>query len=514
MLRVTDNKQQVIARFLNLLQDRSTTSEQLSAFLDQHQKYRLPQIKLNPYQMNALHICAQHRTFHLMPILCLFGAKAYAVDSYRYTPLDYLLTWVPLWSNSHVLRRVTPQEQNDLFTQAIYAGTMLIKNGCDPNTTHCGQTLLNLACLAKISPNDKLVYIANLLSLGSDPNVGFAPLKWIINHIYRVHQYDDRDLLLKDLALLYDIAVMLIEHNADSEAIGYCRETILETAILHTRSKMRSKYVSALLAQGCSLPENLFVSLFSKDSMTDPTIDIMPHNDIETMLAICAKNTAYFIPGLMRKLSFSIFMLYPQIQGYLVQHENLKQYDLNSPSWLEKVNIADLKLMLRQYAQEKNNVNFFICIWMQIISDRCNKHSLSAFRKVPYDLLFLILGSIDADFLSVKYRRMSEAITSSYNAIRKQAQTPGGIGILAKTDKTGQFHLGFFKSAEAVAREYKCAPDAKRKKIKSDYALPCWKSQLSITNNLADQLALQERVQKTDLYKDFKSELELKKVTL
>lgn len=480
-----------------MLMHKATTAEQLDVFLNTHKKLHLAKTYLDQHHTTAVHLCAQTGNFRLISVLVKHGGRGDTKDNYQSTAYGYLLTWVPLWCYSNLFFRKSEEQRLQFFTSMIEAALCLIKSGAAPNATHMDMTILILVAQADIEAPEKLRLLTTFIQLGVDPSIGYSPLRIINNKMSR----DRRDFSTPIITALLDCAVLLIKHGDEKDIDDTSCQTVLEKT-LFVRASIRARYVPVLLALGCKQPVHLFDNVWSHDCLFRPEM-LMNCDDIKTTLALCA--VFDFNPPTLRQLLRSLFIMYPAISEYLLRCEDLTPPQLTSPAFISKINRTDLRLQLRQYDLATNPINFLITLLMFILNDKKNPRSTSLLKfKLNFDILMSVLAFVDPALNSLSARHIAAAVIENYAAIKKESQKPGGIGILGKVNPQGHYQLGFFKSAQTLALQYKYAEPKQKARLKSKYALTCWKSELKTKKTLTDQLALQESVSKSECYQDMK----------
>ncbi len=452
------------------------------------ESYReLLSVPLNDNKETALHICAKHNIL-LIPLLLRDGAKANIKDRHGNTPLSYLMRliqrlWVDPWIEMRGL--FCDQSESDIYELAMSIAIDLIEKGAWPNTTNSyGMTLIHIAVanVTLMEPQKTHYFVDKLLSLKVNPALRCTK------------------------SIVKDMDAMQIYHHI---LLGSLCRYSLDQICFYTLALLANAYRNSRREYVVSMAELAEKHLQPGDELLDYFRSMSPSHTIHTMgqpregvecfsyVMPAPTEAALIMPNFGTKPSELLNLLYkeyPELKD-IFRRQGILRDKLNDADFIfTRISTADLRLALGSV--RKTNTLSMFALLIYLLNDRCNNKSQSLFKRLPWDVVRLILTKIiNTAFVG--------AIHAEYEQIRKWLVAFEKTSVLMRVKyKANTFVL--FKSAESSAREFNQLPsDTAGSTLKSEYrrqSETLWHSGLALMSTANEKLVYGERLAETKLF--------------
>lgn len=439
-------------------------------------------VPLNDLNQTALHLAAKYNP-RLIPHLLEQGAKVVKDRKIR-TPLYYLLEqmrriWIEPWLSLHGLFPLA--DRHPEFQTWFSIGVSLIEKGADPNTRNAyGMNLLHFAVINPLDLSPEVIHKVVVILL----ELGVMPGSYCTGS------------LLKD----YDALALHYRYMAARHKLNCLLPAAFDTAALLIYYESNDLHcflplIASLALQHGQLDrlQEMYSPAFTPETRWRYKRCVEKRRELETSQNALLK---------------SLERRYPIEIADFIAHQHIPRDQVHDADYVFRhVNLSELRLEM-QYQQRLDEAlstlhQYFILL-LHLINDRRNKDSFSRLKRLPWDLVLMIL-TINM-FKTTRERKFAVLVHDQFDNIMAMLNSPGGIAI-CKTFRSGNSEYAFFKPAEALARSFKRLPAGTSREEKENYrihARECLFKQLELLPSYADRVALKERIAGTSLYEHTK----------
>ncbi len=212
----------------------------------------------------------------------------------------------------------------------------------------------------------------------------------------------------------------------------------------------------------------------------------------------------------------SILVLqYPKLQDHFP-----KQNWHDPVAFFKQIDMRALRIEIAFHTPEFCARSQLIVLLYLLANDRQNSQSTSGFKKIPTDILILILNFLPMENLKATQEQLATLtrfLMGEAAAVKSLARTPGGVNVCWLRSKN---RFTFFKSATLLAREFaeqkikveQWAVDKKQRhkipaalqkmdEIRNDRALTVFEIQAQTFKSTEQRGRFIELIEETDLYR-------------
>lgn len=478
---------------------------------------KLFSIPLNDRHETALHICARNNVM-LIPYLLEHGANPRLVDYKKRTPLFFLLehmlhVWVVPWAD---MRGVSSDNQKSrYFMLCMEAGTGMIERGVKANTLNSyGMNLLHLAVanMALLGPDITHRYVVRLLMLRVNPAIQCSEsiirgCDALAMHCHAMQLVNKRGNLSP---AAFETAILLLNECHNSRKVFVPRLLDLASA----NEAFKTRFVPLIRLRGGEakpVPDRFYQQSGSYSDSSFPYAPVvLKEIEVEPKSALDVKPDEY--------LAY-LYRTYPGMRDFFIR-QLIPETRLNDADYVfNKINYPDLRLEIIAQRGEQGNFRMIrlIVLLMVLAGDRYNQHSTSLNKKLPWDVVLMILKIHELQ--SKREEDLANTILRQFGSIREMLRLPGIICVEPKRlpknrrgqeaedpdDRSPVYEFSFYKSVESFAREYYRLPrdksGAEARRNMRRQAMSIYGSNLTMRKTTNKQNELREHLKGADLYR-------------